>query len=216
MSNTAENFDQQQIISFLKENPDWLEQQPDLLEKLTAQTEGGTISLAERQLKNLRSENKQLKNDIQLYLANARENEHLLNTTFDFCLTLLLCEDAEQLTSYMKTQCHALFQLPQMRLYLNDGDSWQTTLSELKTALTDNMPVSDIVTGRLVASAKTFLFDDPDQVASVALIPIGDQCANGLLVLASEDEQHFDPHKGDLFLQLIAKSLLSWCQQRGA
>lgn len=219
MSNTAENqaIDQQQILDFLKDNPDWLENQTEILENLSTQSESGTISLAERQLQNLRSENKQLKNDITFYLTNARNNEQLLNTTFDFCLELLLCPDADSLENHMRDQCRALFQLPEMRLYLNHGEqqAWQAECESLREALGDNMPESQIVTGRLVSAAKQFVFGDAEGVASVALIPIGENCANGLLVLASQDEKHFDPQKGDLFLQLIAKSLQSWCQQRG-
>ena len=219
MTNTAENqaIDQQQILDFLKDNPEWLESQTEILESLSAETESGTISLAERQLQNLRSDNKKLKSDIQFYLANARNNEQLLNTTFDFCLELLLCADIESLENYMRERCRALFQLPEMRIYLNDGDdqAWQSECERLRDALGDNMPSTEIVTGRLVSAAKQFVFGDAEGVASVALIPIGQDCADGLLVLASQDEQHFDPQKGDLFLQLIAKSLRSWCQQRG-
>lgn len=219
MTNTAEqqNLDQEQVISFLKDNPDWLQGQTELLENLASSSETGTISLTERQLQNLRNENKQLKADIQAYLTNARDNEQLLNTTFDFCLSLLLYPDEGSLTKYMTEQCQTLFQLPAMRLYLA-GESvsdWQAQLRELREALGDNMPQSDIVTGRLVSSAKQFLFGETENIASVALIPLGENCDSGLLVLASPDEQHFDPQKGDLFLQLIAKSLLSWCQQRG-
>ncbi|NNJ71955.1 MAG: DUF484 family protein [Enterobacterales bacterium] len=219
MTNPAEkhNLNQEQVLSFLKENPDWLDSQTEILETLSPKSESGTISLAGRQLDNLRTENRQLKSDIQSYLANARENEQLLNTTFDFCLELLLCATPEELRSYMQERCQTLFQLPEMRLYIKSGDAqnWQTERRALHDALGDNMPSTEIVTGRLVSSAKQYLFGEAENVASVALIPLGDDCAAGLLVLASHDEQHFDPQKGDLFLQLIAKSLLSWCQQRG-
>ena len=218
MNNTAENqtLDPQQVLEFLKDNSEWLANQDEILEQLSSQSEEGTISLAERQLQNLRKENSQLKNDIGFYLANARNNEQLLNTTFDFCLELLLCADAESLEGYMQAQCQQLFQLPQMQLYLKvDEESWAEELKALRDALGDNMPDEQIVTGRLVSAARNFVFGEVEGVASVALIPIGNGCEHGMLVLASSDEQHFDPQKGDLFLQLIAKSLLSWCQQKG-
>jgi len=212
-------IDAQQVISFLAENPSFLMANPDLLKNLEVASQNeGAISLADRQLRNLRKENQELKRDLQLFIVNARENESLLNKTFDLCLELLACSDIDNLTSTLTARCRAEFDLPLVNLLLNssahqDAHSALST-EQLKQHLGDNLPTDKIITGRLRNAEKEFLFNTSKDVSSVALIPLGDKCNWGLLALGSNDEQHFDPEKGDLFLQLIARTLVLWMQSQ--
>ena len=87
-------------------------------------------------------------------------------------------------------------------------------LDDAKAALGDYLPDQEIVTGRLRQFQREYLFsDDADAVASVAMIPFSSDTTSGFLALGSEDEQHFAPENGDLFLSLFARTLSLWITQ---
>lgn len=208
---TAE-ISEQQIIAFLRQQPDWLAGQPDLLKEISLHDQSnGTISLADRQLQQLREENKLLKQDLNNFLANARDNEALLHKTFELCLTMLCATDLSDLFNTLKLQLAEQYDIQHVRMYLFQGESaFYQDRQTVKDALGDHFPDSNSITGRLRQAGRDFLFDQPDQVASVALIPIKADNSQGLLAFGSHDERHFSPENGDLFLQLFARTLTLW------
>jgi uncharacterized protein YigA (DUF484 family) len=211
--------DEDLVTEFLKSNPSWLASQADLLNRLNLHDQSnGTISLADRQLQLLREENKLLKKDLSDFLGNARENETLLHNTFELCLQLLCSKDLTSLFNELETQSKARFGVSNIRLCLFDsayGEDFYQAIDDVKKALGDHFPEIQAITGRLRAAGRSYLFGDNNQVSSVALIPLKTDKHLGLLAFGSEDEHHFAPEKGDLFLQLFAKTLSLWLAQQG-
>ena len=206
--------DEQVVAEFLKENPAWLATQTELLKTLSLHDQSdGTISLADRQLQQLRDENKTLKKDLNDFLGNARENETLLHNTFELCLQLLCSNELKTLFDELALQIKDRFGVANIHLSLFDeqfGEEFYRSEDDLKAALGDNYPASKAITGRLRESGRDYLFGEGNGVSSVALIPLTTDRRLGVLAFGSQDEHHFAPEKGDLFLQLFAKTLTLW------
>ena len=209
--------EEQVVIDFLSKNPEWIADQPELLKSLELHGKGNrVISLADRQLQQLRDENRLLKKDLREFVANARNNEDLLHKIFKLCIALLYEPDADSLHDRLKDACAELFDIHHIRLFFFAGDFPETYLvakEEAKQALGDYMAHNDIVTGRLRQAEREFLFSEPGKVASIALVPIQAGEVSGILAMGSGDEQHFAPENGDLFLSLFAKTLSLWLTQ---
>ena len=211
-------IDEAQIVSdFLEKNPGWIASQPELLKKLDLHEQnGGVISLADRQLQQLRDENKLLKQDLNDFVANARSNEESLHKIFKLCIALLYQPDIENLASHLTEACAELFGINHVRLVLFNGEfstDYLVDKEDAKAALGDYLPDEKIITGRLRSAQRTFLFADADDVASVAIVPMAGNDITGMLALGSQDEQHFAPENGDLFLSLFARTLSLWLSQ---
>ncbi|MEL0035397.1 MAG: DUF484 family protein [Gammaproteobacteria bacterium] len=213
-----EPIDEAQIVrDFLEHNPNWIASEPELLKKLEIHEQnGGVISLADRQLQQLRDENKLLKQDLNDFVANARDNEALLHKIFKLCIALLYQPDVQGLAEHLQEACAELFAIEHVRLMFFGGefsDDFLVDAEAAKAALGDYLPQDKIITGRLRSAGRDFLFADADDVASVALVPMSGNETFGLLALGSPDEQHFAPENGDLFLSLFARTLSLWLSQ---
>lgn len=211
-------IDEAQIVSdFLEKNPNWLASQPELLKQLELHEQnGGVISLADRQLQQLRDENKLLKQDLNDFVANARNNEALLHKIFKLCIALLYQPDEQRLADHLTKACAELFSINHVRLVFFDGEfseQFMVDKDQAKATLGDYLPDDKIITGRLRSAERNFLFADASDVASVALVPMQGNELSGMLVLGSQDEHHFAPENGDLFLSLFARTLSLWLSQ---
>ena len=206
----AENLSTAEVAEYLKDNLDFFHQYPDLLSQMNFSNQNeGAISLVDRQIKGLRQDKAELKNELQEVITNAKENQHLLQQTIELSLKLMPCQTIEKLTEVLFVQLGELFDINHRNLLLDkklfiDSDA---DLPLIKATLGDNFPLKNSVCGRLKSAEKECLFDQSETVQSVAILGLGTNAELGLLVLGSEDETHFDPEMGDLFLTLITDML---------
>ncbi len=209
--------EEQIVIDYLSKHPEWLAQQADLLKSLDLHGKGDqVISLADRQIQQLREENKLLKKDLRDFVANARSNEELLHKIFKLCIALLYDPDAHSLHEHLQQACAELFDIHHLRLFFFNADfpeQFLVSRDDAKQALGDYLTQDKIVTGRLRQAEREFLFNESAEVASIALIPFKSNDNSGLLALGSDDEQHFAPENGDLFLSLFSRTLSLWLTQ---
>lgn len=213
LNKNISTISEEEVIHFLAENPDFFQTNPDSLLQLKLEnTQEGSISLVERQLKGLRTQNKELKQELQTVINNAYENQQLLQQTIQLSLKLIPCSELSELKNELFQQLTELFDIEFQNLLLNKAffqpDNFQSVaLEEIQSELGDNFPKNQPVCGRLKESERSFLFGDESHVQSVAILPLGPAGSYGLLVLGSDDETHFDPEMGDLFLVLISDML---------
>jgi hypothetical protein len=80
----------QDVIDYLRANPSFLDQHPQLLSELTIPHEtGATVSLVERQIGVLREENARLKKQFEDLIRHARHNEQLTHKIHALVLNLM-------------------------------------------------------------------------------------------------------------------------------
>jgi uncharacterized protein YigA (DUF484 family) len=169
----------------------------------------GSVSLVERQMKSLRQRNKENEQEMQDVIINAQDNQHLLQQTITLTLQLIPATTIEQMTELLFEELSVLFDIHYRNLLLDVEKFSQSTtdMNSIRNALGDNFPKQQPICGRLKASETECLFDDHTNVKSAALLPLGFNGELGILVLGSEDQTHFDPEMGDLFLLLISDML---------
>jgi len=198
------------VAGYLKDHSDFFQQHSDLMLMMDLTDHAdGSISLVERQMKGLRQRNKDIADEMQNVIRNAQDNQQLLKQTMTLTLQLIPAESVEQLTVLLFEQLSSLYDINSRNLLLDATKFSQSTvdMNIIRDALGDNFPKQQPVCGRLKTSEKETLFEDHNLVRSAAILPLGEKGELGLLVLGSEDEVHFDPEMGDLFLLLISDIL---------
>ena len=90
------------VKAFLKENPTYLYDHPEILENLyLPHATGSAISLVERQVALLRERNKDLRSKFELLSSQAEENEHRLVKTQRLILSMLSASTINELTQIL-------------------------------------------------------------------------------------------------------------------
>ncbi len=194
------------VSRYLADHPDFFDQNPELLNKMHVPhvERGSAISLVERQVKNLRSDNHELNQQLQELLGIARENDQLAIRLHRFTLKLLECDTYEDVLSGIKIELEEIFKIDQAVL-LFDKSSDQTRKLIKKLFTTD---------------AVTTCFNDPDkgcfqdlynqhnlqsqEIRSSVVLPLGGSKTTGLLALGSTDEQRFRPGMSTTYLNRLA------------
>ncbi|MFT5451342.1 MAG: hypothetical protein ACI9N9_000826 [Enterobacterales bacterium] len=210
VANTNKKITADDVAHYLKDHNDFFHHHSDimLMMDLTDKADGST-SLVERQMKSLRQRNKDNEQEMQDVIRNAQDNQHLLQQTITLTLQLIPANNVEEMTELLLEELSVLFDIHYRNLLL-DADKFSHSTADMKSiknTLGDNFPTHQPICGRLKASEKECLFDDHSNVQSAALLPLGINGELGILVLGSEDQAHFDPEMGDLFLLLISDML---------
>jgi len=203
---------EEQVVEYLRANPDFLVRHPDLVETLDVPHLTGGASLLEHQVSVLRDKNRRYKRRLADYHEVAEDNVRLLRRFHRvFSLLLEARSSAEVIARTRETLCErfgcaevavALYaeEVPEGAVSLADTESREAFAKlreEPKAAL-----------GRLARRKRELLFgDQADAVGSVALAPLDEGGELGLLILASADEDTYQPGMGTLFVELLAVML---------
>jgi uncharacterized protein len=214
-------MEEAQVKNYLANNPDFLIKNPQLLTHIELNHSfDQATSLVERQIKVLRERNQVMQGQLIDMLQAAHNNENLLIQCNHLMLALLKTTDLPSLCGKVINLLKRDFHLDGVALLLA-GDyphaepaNVVADASEIKTLLNCQFPDNQPLCGRLEAAPKKALFGELSQsLESFALVPLGAECEQGLLALASNDVSRFNPDMGTLFIELIAK-LIAHLTQR--
>jgi uncharacterized protein YigA (DUF484 family) len=207
------------VLRFLRQHPGFFSQYPDLLAQLQVVDDSGAVTnLVNYQVKVLQEKNQQLGEQLQALMAAARSSEKLLDKVFELALKFsTLGPDQSSLNAFMDyvreafpSDFLALAVVPervppdtrmQHVKLVSDGD-------EFATLFRDVIEQSEPLCGRIKADKREYLFGkDASEVASVALMPLGESARSGLLAFGSRDERRFEPGMSTDILQKLAQLL---------
>lgn len=205
------------VSRYLQQNPGFLEQEPELLKHLElSHASGPAVSLIEKQVQYLRSENESLENRLNQLIQVASDNEKLMYRLHQLTLELMSMGD---LPSFFDRLSEAL--LDELK-----ADILNITLFDLKIEAGPKTPMFHVrrddpeiqqfqdsldkgasVCGRLNRNKRNYLFGSRAQwVQSMVLVPMG---TDGMLAIGSSDPARFYPGMGTLFLDLLAQVVVS-------
>ena len=205
------------VTKFLRQNPDFLEKEPSLLKHLELSHDSGpAISLIERQVQFLRSENETLEQRLNQLMQIASDNEKLMARLHGLTLELMSMGD---LPAFFDRLADAL--LEELK-----ADILNITLFNLKIEAGPKTPLfharrddpeikqfheqldkGQSICGRLNRDKRDHLFGARAQwVQSTAFVPLG---KDGILAIGSSDPARFYPGMGTLFLDLLAQVVSS-------
>ncbi|MGB1807588.1 MAG: DUF484 family protein [Porticoccaceae bacterium] len=202
------------VREFLRDNPRFLDDNPDILESLSLpHNSGNAVSLVERQVGVMRDRNKEMRNRLDNMLATAHDNDLLFEKTKRLVLNLL---EAKNLPAMVETIYDSLGKDFEIDFYsltlLGDEKSLPRTMARVASIEKANEQVNTLigsnraVCGALREEEMTFLFGEKGlQVGSVAAVPLRYNNLYGILAIGNADPNFYKSSMGTLFLSYIAE-----------
>jgi len=203
------------VATFLRKNPDFLDEYPDVLEILEINHQSGpAVSLIERQVEQLRASNEDISKQLNRLVQVASENEQLISRLHKLSLELMSIDSRLDFFSHLGNSLLNDFNADILQICLFDQDvasqagedvmgidAEDTNLEQFAIHLEKDKTIC----GRLSESKLEFLFGSKARwVQSTALVPLGEAGSDGMMAIGSSDPARFYPGMGTLFLDLLA------------
>lgn len=205
------------VARYLKKYPDFLVKHPEILEAVELPHESGAaVSLIEKQVQQLREQNRNLTRQLNQLVQVASNNEQLMGRLHTLTLELMAIEDIDRffdrLCDALKNEFNA--DILNISLYDRNVDCGpDTPVYSVRRddpdlqAIQAKLEKGETVCGRFNRTKLDFLFGSRAQwVQSTALVPLGE---DGILAIGSSDPARFYPGMGTLFLDLLASVVTS-------
>jgi uncharacterized protein len=220
---TATETEEESIAAYLQHNPDFFERHQPLLARLRLPhvRGGSTISLVERQIEVLREKHASLEGKLAELVQVARGNDAIAEKLHRFTRRLLGAASREEAIARIETSLREDFDAFHGVLVLigESGNSAEQRFVRYIRADDPNLKSFETLfasgkprCGQARDSQREYLFgSDANDIGSIALVPLGEKGAVGLLAIGSTDRDRFHPGMSTEFLarmgELIADSL---------
>lgn len=218
----ADTIDEHDVVHYLREHPNFFEQQQKLLsEMVLTHNSGSAISLIERQVSLFREQKEEARSKLHALIDVADKNEQLSRRFNALILALLDTQSFGQVIEFIQQRLVKDFDAHQVviRVLKNTHvDEKETSISDsvaddetyLK-AFSKVIETKNPVCGRLSIEQLELLFGEGhENIRSAALIPLvrdaQSECI-GLLAIGSLDKNRFRADMGTLFLSHLSMVL---------
>ncbi|MBE9533240.1 MAG: DUF484 family protein [Proteobacteria bacterium] len=222
MGNNKKTITVEDVTAYLKDNPDFFIQQPDVIESLElSASPKGTISLAQKQVERLKNKSSQLNEQLSTLIDNARKNSDLQSSVHQLCLRLMDAQNIDELLPMLTTELKQEFNADEVALrlfYSNEQTALPETSENIAQLHADDKSLKAFdgllskqqpVCGRLSKAQKEVLFNEQaEDVKSVACLPIGHEPCAGLLAIASFDANRFHADMATDYLQFLGEVIM--------
>ena len=196
------------IVDYLQNHPDFFQHHPQLLASLKLPSkQQGAISLVERQHQIMRDKIHTLEDEITALMSIASHNQKLYQQFSALNVKLLECSTITELCATMVTSFELHLGLTQVAIKLfkpNVPVELHCQRSELDNMLIQRLDRTQCYFGRLNQQEQTLVFGQQFS-GSVALISLGKYSEVGLLAVASDDPNHFEPNMDNLMLMQLCR-----------
>ena len=213
MSQTTETLGAHEVAAWLRRQPKFLQQFPDLALTLVVPREDGpAASLASYQLEVLRDKNRELSKRLRDLYAISQENERLAVRTHQLTLALMRQSDAASTVRALAATLAEDFNGDLVRIVLfapvpGLEEEWVQIVARDDRALqpfADCLKEEEPLCGRLHPDKQSLLYGPRvDEVQSSALLPLE---GIGLIAVGSRDGNRFYPGMGTLFLRMMGEA----------
>jgi uncharacterized protein YigA (DUF484 family) len=206
--------EEESIAAYLRDNPDFFDRHPKLLEDLVVPHScGGAVSLVEYQVSVLRDQVHEMRRRMQSLANNARDNEALSQRLHQLTLSLVECTRLDEVLTNLYQAMGEDFKadFAAIRLFadpMSDGDrglgEFAGKASDAKELFSQVLAVNKPICGHFKEKQLAFLFpENGSEIASGALVPLGQNARFGVLAIGSRDAQRFHPGMGTIFLRQL-------------
>ncbi len=203
------------VATYLRKNPGFLEEFPDILEVLQLNHNTGVaVSLIERQIEQLRQKNEELTRQMNNLVHVASENEQLMTRLHQLTLELMPISSRKDFFTHLGNSLLNDFNADILQICLFDEETAADAGEDVMGIEADDPALEQFkshlekdqtVCGRLSESKLEFLFASKARwVQSTALVPLGENGSEGLMAIGSSDPARFYPGMGTLILDLLA------------
>jgi uncharacterized protein len=203
------------VIEYLKQNPDFFVGRDALLSELSIPHKSGSAtSLVERQVAVLRERNMDMRQRLHKFVDVARDNDKLFEKTRKLTLRLLTATDLKGIfdivTDSLNNDFHvdyfsmALFN----HLALNDQSSVDLIdETETNQQIGQLLRSGNAISGILRTKELAFLFPTHGSVKSAAIAPIGNNPMLGYIAVGNDRDDYYRANMDTLFLTYISQML---------
>ena len=204
-------MDANDVAQFLRSNPQFFDQHPQLLESINVpHPHGGrAIPLTERQIVSLREKARLLEAKLAEFLRFGEDNDAIAEKVHRLSLALLGTKDCAAATQALYFHLREDLAVPHVVLRIwgrslpdgaPEGAPVESELRDKAEAM--GAPQCGAAAGNPFAS----LFGEArEHIRSIALVPLGQTRTVGVLALGSEDPQRFYAEMGTLYLRRIGE-----------
>jgi uncharacterized protein len=212
------------VALFLRKNPQFFEHNAALLTELYLPSPhgSGTVSLAERQQLTQRDRIRVLEAKVAEFLQYGRENDQIGEKVHRLSLGLLAAPTLDVMVQLLMQDLRNSFTVPHvaMRSWAIPKDSHDAS-NEIFAPIDAELRswaqgLAEPYCGHRPGLELNTWFGDATP-KSYALIALGSDKINGLLAIASDDEQRFNPSMGTQYLtrigELVSAAMLRYTEQ---
>ena len=195
-------MDANDVAKFLKANPQFFDQNPQLLESIyVPHPHGGrAIPLTERQIVSLREKVKLLEGKLGEFVRFGEDNDAIGEKVHRLSLALLGAQDVPAATQALYFHLREDFSVPHVALKVWTEEEVPAELRD--QAETMGAPQCGPAAGNPFLP---WFSEAQEHIRSMALVPLGQTRTTGLLALGSEDPQRFFAEMGTLYLRRIGE-----------
>jgi hypothetical protein len=213
----AADAEEESIANYLQRNPDFFERHQAVLVrlKLPHVRGGATISLVERQIEVLREKQASLEGKLAELVRVARANDAIAERLHRFTRRLLRAVPREAAIACIETGLREDFDAFHAVLVLIGEHPDLAGQHFVRTLPADDPNLKSFESlfaagkprcGQARDSQRDFLFGpEGTEMASLALVPLGEKGSLGLLALGSADKERFHPGMSTEFLARLAE-----------
>ncbi|MEM1263089.1 MAG: DUF484 family protein [Pseudomonadota bacterium] len=211
------------VAEYLRQHPDFFEQNRSLLNSLTLPHGGGggTVSLVERQVATLRQKNLKLDQRLRELVGIAQQNDKLSVKIHALTVDLVASNGADAIVARLEEHLRTAFAAEYAVLVVfADGPLADVGLSKrrfVRPLPSDGETLAPFRTfldskrtrcGQIRDAQCTALFgEDGDDIGSAALVPLGTDPLLGFLAIGNRDRNHFNPAISTEFLTRLGQIL---------
>jgi len=199
------------LARFLRANPQFFDQNPELLESLQVpHPHGGrAIPLAERQTVALREKARVLEGRLGELISNAAQNDAISEKVHRLAVALVGARDFPALARSLYFHLREDFAVPHVALRVW-GKSVPVDFDEARPVAEHERHQAALMGAPQCGPAQGNAFvawfgDAAEHIRSLALVPLGETAVFGLLAMGSEDPKRFYPDMGTLYLRRIGE-----------
>ena len=208
---------EREVVDFLRANPAFLDQHPQLLIQLSIpHASGDAVSLLDRQVAVLREENSRLKRQFEDLIRHARHNEQLTHKIQSLVLTLMNAVGPQAIFVSLERSMRAdfaadrVFSLIFADTAAVDGGNLAQFVGATAAART---PFAQILSARtsscgaLEPAQRKVLYGADEFHGSAVVMPLHGKGWDGVVVTANNDAAHYQAGMGTEFLNYLRESL---------
>ena len=205
-------MDAKDVAQFLKANPQFFDQHPQLLESIyVPHPHGGrAIPLTERQIVSLRDKVRMLEGKLGEFVRFGEDNDAIGEKVHRLSLALVGAKDAPAAAQALHFHLREDFSVPHVALKLWSQEEVAAELRDKAESM--GAPLCGAAAGSPFLG---WFGEAAEHVRSIALIPLGQTRTVGLLALGSEDPQRFFAEMGTLYLRRIGELTAGALAARG-
>lgn len=215
VTDAADTLQAEDVAAYLRQNPGFLADYPDLAGQLRVPREQGDIaSLASYQLDLLRRKNREQARKLDELIRVAGDNEQLMARVHAFTISLLRADSAAAMLHSVAAGLTEDFDTDLVRVLLfhpvpdMPTTDWLLLEPDGPAALPDFsefLARSEPQVGRLPPAMLQRVFgSEAESVQSAAMMHLGEA---GLMAVGSHDPNRFHPGMGGVFLKLIGEAV---------